>query len=198
VATVAAIVLLASFRTPDQAPPRIAAVPRGTLSTPAPSAPPTAQASAPPASTAPSPTAPPAGTAPAATTGPTATVVPTIPRPTVRPAPQPTPRPQPTPTPVAASGLHDGTWTGADEFAGNYGDVQVRLVIRGGRIADVQALVMPTDRRRSAQISQYAGPQLHDEVLQAQSATIDTVSGATYTSDAYAQSVQAALDQARA
>jgi uncharacterized protein with FMN-binding domain len=148
VATVAAIVLLASFRTPDQAPPRIAAVPRGTLSTPAPSAPPTA---------------PPAGTAPA-----------------------------------AASGVHDGTWTGADEFAGNYGDVQVQLVVRGGRITDVVAVTMPTDRRRSAQISQDAGPQLHDEVLQAQGATIDTVSGATYTSDAYAQSVQAALDRARA
>jgi uncharacterized protein with FMN-binding domain len=93
--------------------------------------------------------------------------------------------------------VHDGTSTGTDAFAGDYGDVQVQLVIRGGRITDVVGVTMPTDRRRSAEISQSAGPQLHDEVLQAQSAAIDTVSGATYTSDAYAQSVQAALDQAR-
>ncbi len=52
------------------------------------------------------------------------------------------------------------------------------------------------DRPRSQEISQYAGPQLHDEVLQAQNAQIDVLSGATYTSEAYAQSVQAALDQA--
>ena len=70
-------------------------------------------------------------------------------------------------------------------------------------MATVAAIVLlasfrtPDQAPRSAQISQDAGPQLHDEVLQAQGATIDTVSGATYTSDAYAQSVQAALDQAR-
>jgi uncharacterized protein with FMN-binding domain len=55
---------------------------------------------------------------------------------------------------------------------------------------------MPFEKQRSAEITQFAGPQLHDEVLQAQSAQIDTLSGATYTSEAYAQSVQAALDQA--
>jgi uncharacterized protein with FMN-binding domain len=77
-----------------------------------------------------------------------------------------------------------------------FGDVQVKVIVSGGRITDVQAVQMPSDRARSAYISQVAGPMLHDEVLQAQSARIDTLSGATYTSDAYAQSVQAALDQA--
>ncbi|HVS44548.1 MAG TPA: FMN-binding protein [Candidatus Dormibacteraeota bacterium] len=214
VATSAAVVVMASFKTPDALPPRTAGL-GGPASVPAPAAPPTAQGSVPPSAAAPTttatatatPTAPPAtpaptpppATAPPPTTaaGAPRTPVPT-PRHTAPPPPPPTPRPLPTPTPVAASGLHDGSWTGSDVFAGQYGDVEVRLTISGGRITDVVALRMPSDRARSAQISQYAGPQLRGEVLQAQSAQIDTVSGATYTSDAYAQSVQAALDQAKA
>jgi uncharacterized protein with FMN-binding domain len=77
-----------------------------------------------------------------------------------------------------------------------FGDVQVRVTISGGKITDVQAIQLPFDRPRSAEISQFAAPQLHDEVLQAQSAQIDLLSGATFTSDAYAQSVQSALNQA--
>jgi uncharacterized protein with FMN-binding domain len=75
-----------------------------------------------------------------------------------------------------------------------YGNVQVQVDTSGGRITDVVALALPSDRRRSAEISSYAAPILHDEALQAQSAQIDVVSGATYTSDAYARSLQAALD----
>jgi len=96
---------------------------------------------------------------------------------------------------AATSGFKDGVYTGQDVFT-QFGDVQVKVTISGGRITDVQPLQLPFDRPRSAEISQSAAPQLHDEVLQAQSAQIDTLSGATYTSDAYAQSVQAALDQA--
>jgi len=111
-----------------------------------------------------------------------------------------TPSPSPSvsgasPSPSVASGFKDGTYTGQDVFT-QFGDVQVKVTIAGGRITDVQPLQMPFEKQRSAEISQFAGPQLHDEVLQAQSAQIDTLSGATYTSDAYAQSVQAALDQA--
>ena len=65
----------------------------------------------------------------------------------------------------------------------------------GGKLTDVVALELPTGRR-SGQISNYAAPILRQEALQAQSAKIDLVSGATYTSDAYTQSLQAALDQA--
>lgn len=79
-----------------------------------------------------------------------------------------------------------------------YGDVQVQVTISGGKIVDVQALQLPSDRRRSQMISQYAGPVLRQEALQAQSASIDLISGATYTSEGYAQSLQAALDQAHA
>ena len=81
-----------------------------------------------------------------------------------------------------------------DVVGTRFGDVQVRLVEAGGKITDVQALQMPFDRRRSNEISQYAEPILHSEALQAQSAQIDTVSGATYTSDAYRTSLQSALD----
>ena len=102
----------------------------------------------------------------------------------------------PTPSP-SSSGYKDGQYTGQDVFT-QFGDVQVKVTISGGKITDVQPLQVPFDRPRSAEISQYAVPQLHDETLQAQSAQIDGVSGATFTSEAYAQSLQAALDQAHA
>jgi uncharacterized protein with FMN-binding domain len=79
-----------------------------------------------------------------------------------------------------------------------YGDVQVAVVLTGTRIVDVKALQLPFDRPRSQDISSQAAPLLHDEVLQAQSAQIDTIGGATYTSDSYAQSLQSALDKAHA
>jgi len=74
--------------------------------------------------------------------------------------------------------------------------VQVRVVISNKRITDVQAVQLPTDRAQSAYISQQAGPWLRTEALQAQSATIDIISGATYTSQSYAQSLESALQQA--
>jgi uncharacterized protein with FMN-binding domain len=99
------------------------------------------------------------------------------------------------PSPSATSAYKDGSFTGQDA-PNQYGDVQVKVIISGGKITDVQALTLPTDRQRSAEISQQAGPLLHDEVVQAQSAQIDILSGATFTSQSYAQSVQSALDQA--
>lgn len=77
-----------------------------------------------------------------------------------------------------------------------YGDVQVRVVLDGSKIVDVQPLQLPSDRSRSARISQEAGPMLRREALQAQSANIDLISGATYTSDGYIRSLQAALNRA--
>ena len=77
-----------------------------------------------------------------------------------------------------------------------YGTVQVRVRWSGPRIVEVTAAQLPTGGR-SSDISAYAGPVLRREVLAAQSATIDVVSGASYTSDGYARSVQSALDAAR-
>jgi uncharacterized protein with FMN-binding domain len=118
-------------------------------------------------------------------------------RATPTPSPSPSDSSAPTPSPSSGTGLKDGTYTGQDVFT-QFGDVQVKVTISGGKITDVQALQLPFDRPRSQEISHYVGQPLHDEVLQAQSAQIDIISGATYTSDAYAQSVQAALDQAHA
>lgn len=101
----------------------------------------------------------------------------------------------PTAAPSAAAGGGAGTTVDGPVVSTRYGDVQVEVVVGGGQIQDVVALAMPTGRR-SGQISQYSEPLLRSEALQAQSAHIDTVSGATYTSDAYAQSLQGALDQA--
>ena len=100
-----------------------------------------------------------------------------------------------TPVPSAPT-----TTTGTTEVAGStvstrFGPVQVKIVISGGSITDVVALQLPSGGR-SGQISNIVEPMLHDQALTAQSAAIDGVSGATYTSRAYAQSLQAALDQA--
>jgi uncharacterized protein with FMN-binding domain len=79
-----------------------------------------------------------------------------------------------------------------------YGPVQVRIKVRGSRILSIDNLALPFDRNRSQEISSIAGPLLRTEALRAQSARIDVVSGATYTSDGYAQSLQSALDRANA
>jgi uncharacterized protein with FMN-binding domain len=107
-------------------------------------------------------------------------------------APPPTQSTNPAPGP---SGTR--TLTG-DVVSNRYGEVQVAVVVQGTRILDVKALRLPFDRSRSQEISNQAAPLLRSEVLSAQSAQIDTISGATYTSDSYAQSLQSALDQARA
>lgn len=95
-----------------------------------------------------------------------------------------------TPTTAAATRTIDGP-----DVSTRYGDVQVRVVLQGRRIVDVQPVNMPFDRDRSQRISDQAGPLLRSEALQAQSARINIISGATYTSDGYAQSLQGALDQ---
>jgi uncharacterized protein with FMN-binding domain len=77
-----------------------------------------------------------------------------------------------------------------------WGPVQVQVHISGGRIVDVKTLQLPHGNQRDAEINSYAVPVLRKEVLDAQSADIDTVSGATVTSDGYIRSLQYALDAA--
>jgi uncharacterized protein with FMN-binding domain len=75
-----------------------------------------------------------------------------------------------------------------------WGPVQVRVTIAGGRITDVAAIQYPNGNGRDQQINSYALPKLRSQVIAAQSANIDGVSGATVTTDGYTQSLQAALD----
>jgi uncharacterized protein with FMN-binding domain len=106
------------------------------------------------------------------------------------------PAPSTTTTAPPSSATRSGAFTGPTVDT-RFGPVQVKVVVQNGRITDVQALQTPTDRARSAYISSQAAPILREEVLQAQSAQIDIVSGATYTSEGYAESLQAALDGLR-
>jgi uncharacterized protein with FMN-binding domain len=98
--------------------------------------------------------------------------------------------------PVTAATKGSGTFTGA-VVHDPYGQVQVQVTLASGKITNVTALQLPTGGR-SGFISQNVAPVLQSEAISAQSASIDTVSGATYTSQAYAQSLQSALDQAHA
>ncbi|MGW2487299.1 FMN-binding protein [Streptomyces sp. NPDC001606] len=88
-----------------------------------------------------------------------------------------------------------GTVTG-DTVQTRWGPVQVRVTIRSGRLTEVTAVRYPSDNPRDQEINSYAIPQLRREALAAQSADIDMVSGATYTSTGYKQSLQSALDSA--
>lgn len=98
-------------------------------------------------------------------------------------------------TSSSSQSYKDGTYTGsvADAF---YGNIQVQAVIKGGKITDVKFLQYPNDRPNSVAINQQAMPYLRQEAIQAQSANVDGVSGATDTSQAFVQSLSAALQQA--
>ncbi|AHH97541.1 FMN-binding protein [Kutzneria viridogrisea] len=92
---------------------------------------------------------------------------------------------------AGVSGRYDG---GAVQT--RYGPVQVRITLSGGRITNAQALQVPSGSGRDIEINDMAVPVLVQETLQAQSAQIDTVSGATYTSEGYIESLQSAIDAA--
>ncbi len=106
------------------------------------------------------------------------------------PTQQPTPQPTQTPPQTASRTVTSPV------VSTQFGDVQLRVTLANGKIKDITPLELPYDRRRSAYISSVAAPLLREEALQAQSAQIDLISGATFTSEAYAQSLQAVLDHA--
>jgi uncharacterized protein with FMN-binding domain len=124
------------------------------------------------------------------------------------PAPRTSPplRTAPLPTPAGTAALRTatpaptaaGTPAASGTFSGvtidtRYGPVQVRIVVAGQKVVDVQTMQLPRDRARSAFISQYSAPILRTEAIQEQNARIDIVSGATYTSIAYGRSLDSAL-----
>ena len=77
-----------------------------------------------------------------------------------------------------------------------FGAVQVQITVKAGAITDVTALQLTDDDRKSVQISNRAAPLLRAAVIKAQSAQVQTISGATVTSAAYLTSLQGALDAA--
>ncbi|MEU8577583.1 FMN-binding protein [Streptomyces asoensis] len=103
--------------------------------------------------------------------------------------------------PAGTAGSGGSAVTGTRTLTGDsvqtrWGPVQVRVTLKDGKLTDVTAVTYPQENPRDQQINSYAIPQLTREALTAQSADIDTVSGATYTSDGYRQSLQSALDSA--
>ena len=76
-----------------------------------------------------------------------------------------------------------------------YGELELQVTATGGRITNVQPAIDTAFDPRSSQVNSYAEPLLQSQTLQAQSANINGVSGATFTSQAYVQSLQAALDK---
>jgi uncharacterized protein with FMN-binding domain len=74
--------------------------------------------------------------------------------------------------------------------------VQVQLEVSGSTITNVSVLQYPNSDGRDVQINQSALPQLIQQTLDSQGGSVSMVSGATYTSQGYAQSLQSALDQA--
>jgi uncharacterized protein with FMN-binding domain len=97
---------------------------------------------------------------------------------------------------AATTGLFkDGQYDGNAANA-YYGLVQVRAIIQGGNLTDVQFLSYPNDRNTSIQINTYAIPKLTAEAVKAQSAQVNIVSGATNTSRAFMNSLSNALNQA--
>jgi uncharacterized protein with FMN-binding domain len=103
--------------------------------------------------------------------------------------------PAPGVTAPAASGPAT-TVTGAS-WPTIYGPVQVRVTVRGGRVTAASAVTYPVGTPRDQQINAFAIPRLNAEAVTAGSARIDTVSGATYTSQGYEGSLQNALDKAK-
>ena len=99
------------------------------------------------------------------------------------------------PSTQTATTYKDGQYTGsvADAF---YGNIQVRVTISGGKIAAVDFLQYPSDQPNSVYINKQAMPYLQQEAIKAQSAQVDGVSGATDTSQAFVESLSAALNKA--
>ena len=102
-----------------------------------------------------------------------------------------------TPTAPASSAASggDGTYTG-DAVETRWGTVQVEITVENGKITSADAVQFPSENPKDQQINAYAVPALNAEVVQAQSASIDAVSGATVTSDGYIESLQSAIDAA--
>jgi uncharacterized protein with FMN-binding domain len=94
----------------------------------------------------------------------------------------------------AAGTYTDGTYLGAAQYT-RWGDVQVKVTIRGGAITDIVTVQVPSDGK-STSINNRATPVLEAQAIATQSSDLDIVSGATYTSRTYATSLQSALDQA--
>jgi uncharacterized protein with FMN-binding domain len=124
-----------------------------------------------------------------ATTGTTA-----APAPTATSTPSATAVPSAPSSASAAPAVTTKTVTG-DSVDTAYGPVQVKVTFEGTTITAIDAVQYPTESGRDQEINAQAIPMLRQEALASQSAKIDSISGATYTSEGYIQSLQSAIDR---
>jgi uncharacterized protein with FMN-binding domain len=120
---------------------------------------------------------------------------------TTPPAALSTPSPTGSASDPSASPSTSGSASGSGTYTGTaadtrFGPVQVQITVTDGTVTAVQAVDYPQNDPRDQQINSYAIPVLNQEATAARSTSIDMVSGATYTSQGYIQSLQSALDQA--
>ena len=117
--------------------------------------------------------------------------------PTDSPAAGPTPTPAKTPKPSKAptGTLKDGTYDG-DAIKFKYGTAQVEIVVSGGVITEVKALKLPTAGGYTKRVTTFFQTDIPARVVADQGWKISNISGATYTSRAYSQSLQSAINQA--
>jgi uncharacterized protein with FMN-binding domain len=132
----------------------------------------------------------PAGSAPTNSTTPKPSTS-SKPRSTAPRTPSAKPSAKPTPSPAAKTVTVNGAAVDTD-----YGPVQVQVTVRSSKIVSATAIAYPQGSGRDLAINSYAIPILQQDTVAKQSAQVDTVSGATYTSDGYRQSLQSALDAA--
>ena len=98
--------------------------------------------------------------------------------------------------PQVPAGTFSSVSYDGDAFGTRYGDVQVQITVQSGTITDVTILQVPWNDRHDQMINSQAVPIYNSEAVQAQSADIDVVSGATVTWEGYTQSLQSAIDKA--
>jgi uncharacterized protein with FMN-binding domain len=98
-------------------------------------------------------------------------------------------------SPAAAGQGSSGTFTG-NQAQTQWGIVQVRIVVSGGKIVKATAIKYPTENHHDQEINSWAIPALEEATVTANSAQIDALSGATVTSNGYIESLQSAIDKA--
>jgi uncharacterized protein with FMN-binding domain len=191
VATVAGLVVLLSFKTvPTKTPPAAALDSATPGSPPASSAPAVASSADPASSSAAAASSAPVATptaSPTATAAPTAVATPTPSKTTAKPAPS---------TPASTTKTVTGASVVVSEGRRQFGVITVQLTYVNGKITKATASE-PTTDERSREIASFSIPVLDSEAVSRQSAQINAVSGATITSEAYAQSLQSAIDKAK-
>ena len=114
-----------------------------------------------------------------------------------QPSKKPTTKPSATGAPTQSapqpSGATDGSFTG-DAISIRYGTVQVKITVQGGKITDAQAVQAPTGS--NDRYTQFAVPRLREQTIAAQSASIQGVSGASFTSYGWYKSLVSAVAKA--